>query len=274
LFERSESVSMPNTAEGFSIGLWRFEAGDLNGDGQVDLFLTGCCGGGIPEGPDGWQTLNASNSILLSDGPGKPKQRGRPFGLGNSETAALGDLDGDGDLDAFIANSLHLDENGDVVDSNPNEVWLNDGRGTFTNRSQLLGEQRSYAVALGDLDGDGDLDAIVGNRYQDEIWYNDGRGNFSKGDQMLGNSLTRYLYLQDFDGDADLDAFIGSDKQGVIWLNDGHGQFSDSGQHLKYSNRHAVAIGDVNNDGTVDILAGNLTASIVWLNDGKGQMNP
>ena len=65
---------------------------------------------------------------------------------------ALGDLDCDGDLDAFVVNSGH-----------PNIVWTNDGNGAFTNSGQALGASGSLSVALGDLDGDGDLDAMVTN---------------------------------------------------------------------------------------------------------------
>jgi hypothetical protein len=267
-----KSVSMPST-EGFPVGYWRFKPGDLNGDNQVDLFLTGCCGGGISNGPDGWQTLNASNSIWLSDGSGLPRDSSQQFGLGNSETVALADLEGDGDLDAFLANSTHMDEKGDPVDYGANEVWFNNGRGIFTDSGQRLGKQRSYTVAAGDLDGDGDIDALVGNRGSDEVWWNDGQGHFSVSDQAMGDTLTRNIYLSDLDGDGDLDAFLGSDKQGRIWLNDGRGRFSDSGQRLDYSNRHAIALGDVDADGTVDVVAAKIDTAVVWLNDGAGQMH-
>lgn len=271
-FQESQFVSMP-ARNGYFVGIWRYETADLNEDNQVDLFLTGCCGGGIPHGPAGWQTLNAFNSIWLSDGSGIPKDNGQQFGLGGSEAVALADLDGDGDLDAFVANSARLDENGDPVDYDVNEVWFNDGHGTFIDSGQQLGNQRSYTVAVGDLDGDGDLDALVGNRGPDEVWWNDGQGYFSKGDQVFGNELTRFLYLNDLDGDEDLDAFLGNDKQGRVWLNDGRGRFSDSGQRLNYSIRHAIALGDVNADGTVDVVAGKLDGAVVWLNDGTGQLH-
>jgi len=255
------------------VGLWRFEPADLNEDGWIDLFSIGCCGGGIPHTPDGWQTLNATNAIWLGDSDGLHTKGGQLFGLGNSEAVALGDLDGDGDLDAFLANSGHLDEDGEMVEFDVNEVWLNDGQGTFTDSNQQLGSRRSYAVAVGDLDGDGDLDALVGNRGPDEIWWNDGQGQYSSNEKTLGDDLTRYVYLADLDQDEDLDAFLGSDRQGDIWWNDGRGHLSQSSQHLNYSARHAVTLGDVNADGAMDVVAGKLTGAIVWLNDGTGQMH-
>jgi hypothetical protein len=271
-FKSGQQVYMPAKGEEF-VGMWRFEPADLNEDGWIDLFSTGCCGGGRAESGDEWQTLNATNAIWLGDSDGLHKTGGQLFGLGNSEAAALGDLDGDGDLDAFLANSGHLDEDGEMVKFDVNEVWYNDGQGTFTDSYQQLGSQRSYAVALGDLDRDGDLDAFVGNRGPDEIWWNDGQGQFSVDEETFGDDLTRYVYLADLDQDEDLDAFLGSDKRGDIWWNDGRGHFSQSGQPLNYSARHAVTLGDVNGDGATDIVAGKLNGAIVWLNDGTGQMH-
>ena len=82
---------------------------------------------------------------------------------GLSASVALGDLDGDGDLDAMVANQ-----------NQPNIVWNNDGNGTFTNSGQALGNGISLSVALGDLDGDSDLDAMVANQNQpNTVWTND-----------------------------------------------------------------------------------------------------
>jgi hypothetical protein len=254
------------------VGIWRFAAADLNEDARVDLFLIGCCGGGMHTDQGDWQTLNAHSSVWLSDDQGLSRDSGQKFGLGSSAAVALADLDGDGDLDAFVANSFYIDEVVDAVDYDANRVWLNDGQGIFINSEQQLGDQRSHSVALGDLDGDGDLDALVGNRGPDEVWWNDGHANFTDSGQALGDTLTRFLYLADLDGDGDLDAFLGSDKQGRIWLNDGRGHFNDSGQRLNYSSRHAIALGDVNDDGTMDVVAGKLDGAIIWLNDGTGQM--
>ena len=58
------------------------------------------------------------------------------LGSSASNSVALGDLDGDGDLDAMVANFLQ-----------PNHVWTNDGTGTFTNSGQTLGSDFSNSVA-------------------------------------------------------------------------------------------------------------------------------
>jgi hypothetical protein len=78
----------------------------------------------------------------------------------------LGDLDGDGDLDAFVANAASSA-------GAPNTVWLNDGRGTFSDSGLRLGNEVSYGLDLGDLDGDGDLDAFAANNSPpNAVWLN------------------------------------------------------------------------------------------------------
>ena len=87
---------------------------------------------------------------------------GQALGNSVSYSVALGDLDGDGDLDAMVGNY-----------GQPNTVWTNDGTGTFTDSMQAFGNSNSYSVALGDLNGDGDLDAMVANYNQpNTVWTN------------------------------------------------------------------------------------------------------
>ena len=66
---------------------------------------------------------------------------------------ALGDLDGDGDFDAFVRHKF-------TTGNEPNTVWLNDGQGHFIDSGQRLSGEGSGSdgrVSLGDLDGDGRL---------------------------------------------------------------------------------------------------------------------
>ena len=64
---------------------------------------------------------------------------GQSLGDGAARDVELADLDGDGDLDAFVANFAQADR-----------VWLGDGAGTFTDSGQDLGSGRGFEVALAD----------------------------------------------------------------------------------------------------------------------------
>jgi hypothetical protein len=183
---------------------------------------------------------------------------------GSNSAGFFGDLDGDGDLDAFFSTN------------GPNEVWLNDGKGTFSDSGQRLGDSAESYVALADVDGDGDLDAFVTGA-SNTVWLNDGTGTFSDSGQRLGDHYIS-VALGDVDSDGDLDAFVGSfdfyAQPSEVWLNNGSGIFSDSGQRFGYNNVK-VDLGDVDGDGDLDALVVVLSysgpsGSEVWLNDGKG----
>ena len=79
-----------------------------------------------------------------------------------------------------------------------NRVWINDGNGTFTDSGQSLGNHVSLDVSLGDVDGDGDLDAFVANFDQgNRVWINDGGGTFTDSGQSLGNHGSTGVSLGD-----------------------------------------------------------------------------
>ncbi len=101
------------------------------------------------------------------------------FGTGTDYTwsLALGDMDGDGDLDIVSGGGLDLVSNTGTQSA----VYLNDGQGNFaTVRNFGTGSDITASVAVGDMDGDGDLDVVTGNYGQQNVVYlNDGAANFA-----------------------------------------------------------------------------------------------
>jgi Tol biopolymer transport system component/acetyltransferase-like isoleucine patch superfamily enzyme len=210
---------------------------------------------------------NTWKDVFVHDhGPVGPEftDSGQELGSSSSWAVALGDLDGDGDPDAFVANN-----------SQPNRVWLNDGAGIFSLKDPPMGNYYSQDVALGDLDGDGDLDAFVANLSQpNRVYWNDGAGSFVDSGQELISSPygSRAVALGDLEGDGDLDAFVanwGAPKR--VWLNDGLGNFSLSDPPLGSSSSQALALGDLDGDRDLDAFIANYDQpNRVWVNDGSG----
>jgi hypothetical protein len=250
--------------------------GDVNGDGWLDVLGGGCCGAVEIRDSGQRQVHSSSDALWLSDGQGRYIDSGQTFDMLGTRAVALGDLDGDGDLDAFFANAGSLISPNETMQQNqPDSVWFNDGLGTFTQSPQALSTGIAEAVALGDLDGDGDLDAVVGNRPNAEVWLNAGGaqggtpGEFVQARWQGRLNVVRALFLFDLDGDGDLDILGVGGDMAVVWLNDGQANFS-TGARIKFKPQHALAVGDLNNDGAPDIFAGSVNHGIlIWLNDGQ-----
>jgi hypothetical protein len=129
------------------------------------------------------------------------------------------DVDGDGDQDALLANGRHW--------AQANEVYLNNGRGRFTMGYPLGPEKATtYGVPVGDLDGDGDPDAVVANDMAESwVYLNDGQGGFQKAWPVSPEiEPTRSAQLHDLDGDGALDLLVTNrGSPNGYFLNDGQG---------------------------------------------------
>lgn len=175
---------------------------DINGDGWLDLFGT---------------TYLQGNFYLLSEkgvfGSGGLRQPPR----GNavlSSTASFGDVDRDGDLDVVVGNWFAGASKKHPPPHSQNELWINeDGQFEVTPLVEMVGE--TLSTLLSDWSGDGALDLIVGNDFDDPDMYyrGDGNGGFElieKRDGVipLSTHTTMSIDTGDLDNDLDLDIFI------------------------------------------------------------------
>jgi hypothetical protein len=260
-------------AHGLGTGRGGIALGDLNGDGHLDIYLAACCGGGTaPADGRERQVFLPEDRVYLNRGDGH-FLGGPSLAVTGSNAVALGDLNGNGALDAFVVGGFSMNADGSTTQMTPNTVWFNDGQGNFTDSGQRLGQKTSITVALGDLNGNGHLDAVVGNWGQDEIWLNDGLGNFRLAGQRVGREMTRFVFLGDLNGNGHLDIFIGDDREGQVWFNDGQGNFTAGDQAITYERYDGVTLGDVTGDGWVDIFVAGVDAYQVWRNEGQGRFN-
>lgn len=130
--------------------------------------------------------------------------------------AALLDVDGDGDLDAYLIQGGPVPTGGAAPRAaQPNRLYLNDGGGVFTDHTDASGDAADggygMGVTCGDYDNDGDVDIYVTNYGRNSLLRNDGSGVFTDvtldagvGDEAWGSSSAFF----DYDADGDLDLFV------------------------------------------------------------------
>lgn len=170
---------------------------------------------------------------------------------GRTSCVATGDLDGDGDLDVVIGNGRHWTE--------ANEVFFNNGRGRYTH-SNLLDDRRAptYMVITVDIDGDQDLDILVGNESLENVVYlNDGKGSFTLGSTFGGTEEgVRDLVAIDLNGDGSPDIVeLTRGGANTLYINDGKGHLRKDGTiGAGRDSIGAAAAGDLNGDHLVDLV--------------------
>jgi len=175
------------------------------------------------------------------------------------------DMDGDGDLDLYVANA-----------SEGNELYVNMGNGAFLEVSGEAGVSyvgHSVAPAWGDYDGDEDLDLYIANYGQANVLYrNEGNGTFVEVTREakvgISNEGVAASWI-DYDLDGDLDLFTARNPC-VLFRNDGR-RFTDVTKEVGLDISGVIegtAWGDYDGDGDMDLFVAGERVGKLFRNDG------
>lgn len=248
-----------NITSGVSLS-WSAAWGDYDGDGFVDVFV-------------GQTNSGASGDVLRNNGDNTFTNTSVSVGLndpGFHQNVAWADIDGDRDLDLIIG----------MEGPEKHEIYLHQPNGSFTPVGAAVGFQqaygtKSYGMAIGDTDGDGDLDVYIStcisggglpNNFYENRLAQTGTLSFvdiadANGTQNFANSY--HSEFVDMDDDGDLDLFmVGADQQQTrLFRNDGANKFTDVAQILGHNLLSDIG-GDLNggraidydNDGDLDLF--------------------
>ena len=234
-------------------GIRSVVAADLDADGDHDVLTASF---NVFSGP----AFNASKLAWYENEGGGQFASQQVIVSGNDasgnrglESAVPTDVDGDG-LVEIVA-----------VDSIDNRVLLYDDATTGFQRKIPISPAIDHPgpVAVGDLDGNGRNDVVVGSRDGQVTWYQNSGQAFTRHRVVLGDFAVRGLSLADVDDDGDLDiaasldAFSGESRVGWFENKDGQGHF---GSFVIVDERPSISwqqleFADLSGDGLLDLIA-------------------
>ena len=259
-----------------------FAAGDLNGDGHIDLIQAG------------WDFYGNYNAVLYNDGNGRLNQKQLATGKNTSPACGIADVNNDGLPDFFFVgngrdNSFYLQHNNRTFADAVSSLNLPEG---MTNPS----------ITYADFNNDGAVDICVlssktGGVFT-RMFYNDGKGNFTERNVGFTEYGTRgAMAYADVNNDGWLDIAVGGQFAGEQWnataaqgakivtvyLNDKNGGFVKQQQFSEYmfdNVTQPVRFCDWDNDGNYDLIVtgwnmtqGNISRTDVFLGDGNGNFS-
>ena len=231
--------------------------GDLDGDGDLDLVLA-----------KGRHTP-LLDRVLLNDGKGAFTASDLGPTADRTYTAALADLDGDGDLDVLTSNDR----------PDRKLVYLNNAHGQFAVAGTWgVPEWSTRNAAVADLNGDGKVDVIAANRPGPSfVCLNQGNGRFPADCISIPAESATSIVPADFDKDGFIDLAVPSRDGGQshIYFNDGKAGFARTAPFGPVDAVARVgAAADFNGDGAFDLVVGDEKARsmVLYQNDGQGRL--
>jgi hypothetical protein len=252
---RFRTVALETTSEDSA----NVSMGDLDGDGDLGPVLA-----------KGRHTP-ILDRVLINDGRGGFTASDLGPTPDRTYTAALADLDGDGDLDVLTSNDR----------PDKKLVYLNDGKGRFAVAGTWgVPEWSTRNASVADLNGDGRIDVIAANRPGPSYaCLSEGAGRFSSSCIPIPAESATSIVAADFDKDGFIDLAVPSRDGGQsrIYFNDGKAGFARTSPFGPAdAAARAAAAADFNKDGSIDLAVGDEMARslVVYFNDGKGKLEP